>query len=616
MRKLFAVLFASAFVLGGIMFTACDSGGGSFYQEKIINPASGKSAANISLVASRTDISVAESEAAVGVSFVPGDARVVVWTDSDAIAFSGEPEKVGDSWVIRFKPKRVGAFSVYAQSGGVKESLMLKVSARAVSVAISGYAAPIEKGATVKLSAQTNPASTTSTIKWASADPDVATVDQNGLVTAVSAGEARITATAVDTAFAPGGLTPVTGFVDVTVKGFYLNENYFILCQKDVDDKVEANIVGLDGGTIAWSSNDTNKFTVEDVSADTKSAKLKYKNGAFGEAQLTATLTASSGTYTAKATVFVVPYFMLALGDSIAAGYSPRPMGGKAKDEGMAEQDMIDAYEKYINRRKGGTDPNYVNEFCYSAKLREYIAGSRNIKLQSYANTGDQTKDLIEKLKAGYSDGTIATKKGEILEALSQADYITLCIGANDILQRATGMNILLRDLDWFRSTFTQDLADFKTRFDSILSTLVSPPMGGASPRIYVMSVYSPYHHFTEARIPASQFTPPCDTIIKKIIAINGIAEGFLNLMNDYIKSKADADSNVFFVDVAREINNVADVAEHAKLIHADPTKFDLEALVSAMGQTVPIWFDPHPTKAGAEKIKDEFAKQTYPTYP
>ncbi|MBO7122824.1 MAG: Ig-like domain-containing protein [Treponema sp.] len=600
MKRFLSALLFSAFVLCGTFFVSCDfGGGGSGYQEKTINSNSSQTASSISLFASATDINVAETEAAVCVNFKPANAKVSIWMDTDVVSFKDEPTAVGDSWIVKIKPNRIGTFVVNAQSGSEKKSLAIKVSAPASNIQVTGYASPIDKDKTVKLTAVTTPIVSTSTIKWASSDTNVATVDQSGLVTAKGAGEARITATAVNNDV--GRTAPVTGYIDVTVKGFYLNDTIFVLCQKDLDDDVEAKTSGITGGTVAWTSSNTSLFTVAADSSDSKKAKLTYQNGANGLGEVTATLTAGGETYTAKATVIVVPYTMLALGDSIAAGYAPKPMGGDAKDDDMKEQDMLDAYEKYLNRRKGGTAPDYVNEFCYSAKLRDSLAESENIKLLGYANTGDQTKDLIAKLDPNYSDGTIATKKGEILEAVDQADYITLCIGANDILQRATGWNILARDLDWFRATFTQDMATFKTNFDTILEKIFD---AGPDTKVYVMSVYSPYHLFNQTNIPASQFGPPWGDFAKKIIAVNGIAEEFLAQLNAYIKSKAD-NSKVYYVDVADVINKVTDVAEHSKLINADPSKFNLTALISKGGSVVPIWFDPHPRKAGAVKIAD-----------
>lgn len=258
MKRFLSALFASTLLFSGIMFTACDSGGGGGYQEKTINPSSSQAASSISLFASAMDINVAEAEAAICVNFKPANAKVLIWMDTDVVSFKDEPTVVGDSWVVKIKPNRIGSFVFNAQSGSEKKTLALKVSAPASNIQITGYTNPIDKGKTVKLTEKTTPNPTTSTIKWASSDENVATVDQSGLVTAKGAGEARITATAVDNDVAR--TAPVTGYVDVTVKGFYLNDTIFVLCQKDLDDDVEANAIGITGGTVAWTSSDTNLF--------------------------------------------------------------------------------------------------------------------------------------------------------------------------------------------------------------------------------------------------------------------------------------------------------------------------------------------------------------------
>jgi len=605
MKRLLSALFAVAFVLCGIALAGCDSGANSpsqsinNFQQRVINPNSAEVATGLELFAD-ADLSVAEPLAAVNASFSPATAQVKVWAETDVVSFVEDPEEIEDTWLVKFKPKRQGAFTIYAQSGYVKKSITIKVSAKAASVEISGNSEPIDPGKKIRLTAKTNPPDSISTITWASSDDSVATVDQNGNVTAVAPGEAVITATASDEDSGVGGSLPVTGRFDVTVKGFFLSEKYIYLCNKDVCDEVEAKLVGVDG-EVSWTSSDTNLFTVANASG--LKNKLYYKPGAKGKGTLTAKLTTSAGEpKTATATVIVAKYYMLALGDSIAAGYAPKPMGGKGKDEDLAQKDMIAAYEEYMNRRKGGTDPNYVNKFSYPAVLKENLSESANITLQSYARTGDQTKDLLAKLSPNYSDAEIATKKGEILEAVKQADYITLCIGANDILQRATGINIFMKDLNWFRETFTSDLEKFKTNFDTILGTLTD---NGAT--VYVMSVYSPYYYFKESPpIPDTQYTPLYKSTTEKIVKINRIAERFLGQLNSYISSKAAVNPYVVYVDVADVINKEV-LSKHKELIHADPTKFNLDALVSTFGQTIPIWFDPHPTIKGAEEIADTY---------
>ncbi|MBR5096159.1 MAG: Ig-like domain-containing protein, partial [Treponema sp.] len=539
-KNLFSILAAMALVGAGLFFGSCSGSSSSNYQEKIINPSSGVTATSIELIGSAS-VSPYDAMSTLSVSVTPANARVNVWSESDTALFIGEPVYLNGFWFVMFKPYRQGTFVITAQSGSVSKTLSINVVSKLVSIEVTGCSSPIDKGGKVQLTAKKNPWDAPDALAWASSNTDIATVDQNGLVTAVAPGFATITASAGS----------ITGYLDVAVKGFYINEDLFFLCVKNFDDNAEAKLVGIEDGTVTWTSDKPSLFTVTADASDSKKAVLNYVNGASGEATLTATLTTAGGaTYSDTAKVIVEKFSMLALGDSIAAGYAPEALGPEDKD--LEEPAMIEAYKKYMSRRKGGTDPNYVNEYCYSAILAKNFAQSANTKLLSYARTGDQTKDLIEKLKPDYRDGELATRTGETLDAVKKSDFITLCIGANDILQRATGMNLLFQDLDWFRTTFASDLATFKTNFDSILATLTNNGQ-----RVYVMSVYSPYHYYTWDNIPESERTGNFEAFIKKLVAVNGIAEGFLDQMNAYIKQKADANASVKFVDVAATLNVV-----------------------------------------------------------
>ncbi len=609
MKRLLSALFVSAFVLGGIVVAGCDSSGGtdSHYQARVINAMSGEATASLSLFAVDSEISVADTEAAIGVSFEPANAKVTVSMDTDVVTFSGEPEKIGDSWVVRFKPNKLGGFVISAQSGNEKQSLNLKISSRASKIEIKGYSSPLDKDSTVKLSAATTPAASTSKIQWASSDTNVATVDQNGLVTAKSAGVATITATAVDE-----GATreaPVAGYVDVEVKGFFLSDTNFVLCNKDQDDKVEAKLVGITGATVDWESSNTSLFTVAADPSDNKKATLNYVNNANGEGTVTATLKDGSGNVIASASakVYVVPYVMLALGDSIAAGYAPKAMGGKILDTDLEETEMLKAYNKYMNRRKAESDnPDYVNEFAYPAVLHNKLKTSKNINLYSYAMSGDNTQMLLDKLSLNYCDGTIATKQGEIIEAISQADYITLCIGANDILLKVFGTDILTKTPEQFKKAFEDEVPGFRGRFDQIIEKLTD----GGKHHVYAMSIFSPYKYFKSRAdggfIPDAQFSGKMKYWINKIVKINNYAEPVITQINEYIKYVADNNANVTFVDVAPVFDGMTN-DEHEKNLHPVPERMDFASIIYGMGKQIPIWFDPHPTKAGAVKIADKY---------
>ena len=610
MRRFFSILLFSAFITAGFIFTACDNDSDSTntsYQERIINPSSTKSASTLSLYAD-PEISISESEAAVNITFTPEDAQVKVFCDTNIVSFVEQPEEIGGSYLVRYKPKTLGAFEITAKSGTYTSKISINVTTKLTSLEITGNSSPIEKGASTQLSAKKTPVNAPGTVKWASSDEKIATVDQSGLVTAVAPGIATITATVIGNesgSFNNDNI--VAGYFDVTVKGFFLSGTDFYLCQRDEYDEVEAKVIEIEGATVEWTSSDTTLFTVETLNTEKTKAKLVYVDKANGEGTVTAILKDSSGKELAKdsATVYVSNFYMLALGDSIAAGYASKAMDSGDKD--LEEEKMVEAYTKYMERRKNGKDPNYVNEYSYPAILRNKLSKKSNLLLQSYAMAGDNTEMLLKKLDPDYRDATIATEKGEIQEALSQADYITLCIGANDILLKVFGKELIFQKAEWFRDAFNAELDGFKSRYDKIIEKLTD-----GNRHVYAMSIYSPYKYFNKEYIPASQFTGYFKGMIEKVIKINEYAEPVIAKINDYIKKKAEANDNMTFVDVAPIFDQMTN-EEHKKYLHPIPERMNFLKVISTGGSSIPLWFDPHPTIIGAEKIAEKYKEAMEP---
>jgi hypothetical protein len=84
------------------------------------------------------------------------------------------------------------------------------------TITVSQPAAPVTAGNTLRLVADVRPAlATVVGVTWTSADPSIATVDAQGRVTAVSAGETRIVATAMDGSGVTGSATVTVTLRDV-----------------------------------------------------------------------------------------------------------------------------------------------------------------------------------------------------------------------------------------------------------------------------------------------------------------------------------------------------------------------------------------------------------------
>jgi len=104
---------------------------------------------------------------------------------------------------VTLKANRAGKAVITAKAtdgSGVSDSITVTVKAEVDTVSINGGDLTLKLGGTAELSATTLPITATDkTVRWTSSNPDVAAIDpETGIVTAVSVGEAEITAWAQD----------------------------------------------------------------------------------------------------------------------------------------------------------------------------------------------------------------------------------------------------------------------------------------------------------------------------------------------------------------------------------------------------------------------------------
>lgn len=603
---LFALLAGLVLLFGcSIHGSGPGSGTEGTFKEKKVSPTGTQHATKVEMAI--PDVNAGDS-GNIYIHYEPKDAEVYIYCDTELADFDGEGITVeikddGKWCAVPFKTKKAGSFTFYAKSGEKQWSENVKINPVISSIEIKGSPDPVELNGTVKLSAVTNPDGAASTIKWTSSNPAVAKVDENGLVSALKPGKVTITASTKMKPNDESDNTLVSDTFYVTVKGFCLDETDLTLYTKINGFKktVTAITTGYSDYTIEWSSSDPNLFT---VSGNGDKATLSYVDDASGEGTLTATLKKSDGTELAKATavVYVFRYEMISLGDSISAGYAAPKMGtAESNDSDLLEEDFLAAYNKYVTRRATGSDDyDYVNEFAHPAVIRKDLKDDYNFKVRSYAKSGDQTSDLLKKLDESFEDMALGTSKGEIYEAVNDAHFITLCIGANDILHHALGVNIVTKTPAQFDKLFAESFETFKSNFDTIIQKIT-----GKEQQVYVMSIYNPYVYLDAEHIPADQVN--AETLFgfvktQSILNILPVAKTYLDKMNAYIKEKADANPNLIFVDVAGEFNNYT-AENHHLYLNVDPSRFNLAALVSKFGKVVPIWFDPHPRKLGQDKI-------------
>jgi uncharacterized protein YjdB len=169
------------------------------------------------------------------------------------------------------------------------------VSVPAESISLDQMALTLEKGGTQQLTATVTPDDCTDKVEWSSSNESVATVDVNGLVTAVGGGSTTITAKAGEQT----ATCPVT--VSVPVTGVTLGKASLSLAVGGSQELI-ATVEPSDATdwTIAWSSDAPDVASVDDKGMVTALA--------VGEAKITATVTDSkdgSRTFTAVCTVTV-----------------------------------------------------------------------------------------------------------------------------------------------------------------------------------------------------------------------------------------------------------------------------------------------------------------------
>lgn len=153
--------------------------------------------------------------------------------------------------------------TIPAGSSNKKFTIPINVITRVESVALNKTEAIVDRDTTLQLSAEVLPEDAhDKSVKWSSSDPSVASVDQNGLVTAKKGGTAVITATTND-----GGLTAsCTITVEVHVTSVELEYETFRLTE-GMTESLGYAISPADAldQTVTWTSSDPEVLTVDET---------------------------------------------------------------------------------------------------------------------------------------------------------------------------------------------------------------------------------------------------------------------------------------------------------------------------------------------------------------
>ena len=185
----------------------------------------------------------------------PDDAtyKTVTWTSSDdnvATVENGVVTAVGG-----------GTATITAAAGGKSATCAVTVNVPMTGVSLNETSATLNRGDTLQLTPSFTPADATNkNVTWSSGNDNVATVDENGIVTAVAAGDATITVTTED-----GGKTATCDVtVVVPVSGVTLDQTDISLAEYKTAT-LTATVAPTDATdkTVTWASSDASVATVD-----------------------------------------------------------------------------------------------------------------------------------------------------------------------------------------------------------------------------------------------------------------------------------------------------------------------------------------------------------------
>lgn len=210
------------------------------------------------------------------------DDRTVTWASSDTkvatVDGNGTVTAVGK-----------GSAIITARVGNHSDSCTVTVDAPLKQIIPENESIEVDKNKTASIEYTLDPEDTTSdtTVTFTSSDPAVATVDENGTVTGVAAGEATITLTGADN---------VTATVTVIVNEIPIDavalDKYEAIVEKgqttELTATVQPDTTTDEDKTIKWSSSDETVATVSTAQTDNGVAVTVTATDKGGTAVITA----------------------------------------------------------------------------------------------------------------------------------------------------------------------------------------------------------------------------------------------------------------------------------------------------------------------------------------
>ncbi len=246
----------------------------------------------ISLDKTALELSKGQSSEALKVIYIPADT-----TDDKTVTWSSADEKIATVKNGVVTAKATGTTKITATVGTHKAECTVTVNAKLTGIKVTPDKVTVEKGQKANLNVTYLPADTTDekAVTWKSENESVATVDENGVVTAVAGGKTKVIATAK----ANNKITAVCEVkVPIHTESIALNKTEITDLLKGKTEKLEVSFIPSnteDSREVKWTSS------AADIAAVDANGTVK----ALKEGTATITATTVDGKHTASCTVTV-----------------------------------------------------------------------------------------------------------------------------------------------------------------------------------------------------------------------------------------------------------------------------------------------------------------------
>lgn len=177
--------------------------------------------------------------------------KTVTWTSSDETVATVDTEG-------KVTAVKGGTATIKATAGAKSAECVVTVKSPAEEITLSDSSISLHSGDTKQLTATLSPEDCTDSVRWTSNNEEAATVDENGLVTAVKPGTAIITAAAQS-----GVMDICTVTVDAPAKKITFEDEEKTI---NIGESVKLNVTvdpDFTTDTLTWSVDDSNICTVD-----------------------------------------------------------------------------------------------------------------------------------------------------------------------------------------------------------------------------------------------------------------------------------------------------------------------------------------------------------------